>query len=104
MRARSRWWRAIPPTRSRWRRCGARPPSPADTGPTQVRRAPTRVDEDARTPIPEVMRAADERQHQVLSQAIGLLVDLAETSLAGTSHARELGRWARRVAREMGLA
>jgi hypothetical protein len=83
---------------------------------TQVRRAPqeraggshhrvrSTVDEEARTPIPEVMRAADERHHQVLSQTIGLLVDLAETALAGTRHARELGRWARRVAREMGLA
>jgi hypothetical protein len=80
-------------------------PAPADAEKTQVRRAPAgRVDEDARTPIPQVMRAADERQHQVLSQTIGLLVDLAETALAGTSHARELGRWARRVAREMGLA
>ena len=80
-------------------------PAPSDAEKTQVRRAPPgKVDEDARTPIPEVMRAADERQHQVLSQTIGLLVDLAETALAGTSHARELGRWARRVAREMGLA
>ena len=80
-------------------------PASTDNEKTQVRRAPTgKVDEEARTPIPEVMRAADERQHQVLSQTIGLLVDLAETALAGTSHARELGRWARRVAREMGLA
>jgi hypothetical protein len=61
------------------------------------------VDDEARTPIPEMLRAADEQHSQTLIQIIGQLVDLAERHLAGRAEGRELGRMARRLARELGL-
>ncbi|HJZ85468.1 MAG TPA: hypothetical protein VKN99_09875 [Polyangia bacterium] len=81
-------------------------PTDPDSEPTQVRRLPRppRVDEDARTPVPELLRASEERHTQVLTQTVGLLVDLAEARLSGRHHAHEMGRLTRMVAREMGLA
>src|SRR5262249_49398551 len=82
------------------------PPSPplAEEAQPEPTGAPTVIDEDARTPVPDVLRASEERHVQLLTHLTGVLIELCEDKLAGRRAARERGRLARLVARAMGLA